>query len=49
MRMELALRFDYGTAVPWVTQLPDGSGIVAIAGPDMAVLRTHGAAARART
>ncbi len=40
MRMELALRFDYGALVPWVTQLPDGSGVSAIAGPDMAVLRT---------
>jgi GH15 family glucan-1,4-alpha-glucosidase len=40
MRMGLALRFFYGSAVPWVTRLPDGSGIVAIAGPDMAVLRT---------
>ena len=40
MRMALALRFDFGAAVPWVTRLPDGSGIMAIAGPDMAVLRT---------
>jgi glucoamylase len=40
MRMALALRFDYGGAVPWVTRLPDGSGLMAIAGPDMAVLRT---------
>ncbi|MBN9510294.1 MAG: glycoside hydrolase family 15 protein [Alphaproteobacteria bacterium] len=40
MRMGLALRFFYGSAVPWVTRLPDGSGLVAIAGPDMAVLRT---------
>ncbi len=40
MRMALALRFDYGAAVPWVTQLADGSGLIAIAGPDMAVLRT---------
>jgi GH15 family glucan-1,4-alpha-glucosidase len=39
--MELALRFDYGASVPWVTRLPDGkNGIRAIAGPDMAVLRT---------
>jgi GH15 family glucan-1,4-alpha-glucosidase len=40
MRMALALRFDYGAAVPWVTHLPEGGGIVAIAGPDMVVLRT---------
>ncbi len=40
MRMELVLRFDYGCAVPWVTQLPEGRGMVAIAGPDQAVL--HG-------
>ncbi len=40
MRMGLALRFFYGSAVPWVTRLPDGSGLAAIAGPDMAVLRT---------
>jgi len=39
MRLDLALRFDYGSAVPWVTRLKDDSGIVAIAGPDMAVLR----------
>jgi GH15 family glucan-1,4-alpha-glucosidase len=40
MRLDLALRFDYGDAVPWVTRLPDGSGLRAIAGPDMVVLRT---------
>ncbi len=40
MRMELALRFDYGTSVPWVTKRPGGNGIVAIAGPEMVVLRT---------
>ena len=40
MRMELVLRFDYGTVVPWVTRLHDGPGMRAIAGPDMVVLRT---------
>jgi GH15 family glucan-1,4-alpha-glucosidase len=40
MRMELILRFDYGASVPWVTRLPDNSGIRAIAGPDLVVLRT---------
>jgi GH15 family glucan-1,4-alpha-glucosidase len=38
IRMELALRFDYGRAVPWVSRI-DG-GLLAIAGPDMAVFRT---------
>ncbi len=40
MRTELALRFDYGFSVPWVTRLDDRSGICAIAGPNMVVLRT---------
>jgi GH15 family glucan-1,4-alpha-glucosidase len=39
MRTELVLRFAYGTAVPWVEQLSEG-GVSAIAGPDIAVLRT---------
>jgi GH15 family glucan-1,4-alpha-glucosidase len=38
IRMELALRFDYGRIVPWVERF-DG-GVVAVAGPDMAVFRT---------
>jgi GH15 family glucan-1,4-alpha-glucosidase len=40
MRTEFILRFAYGTAVPWVEQLPEGGGVSAVAGPDMAVLRT---------
>ena len=40
MLMRLGLRFDYGTSVPWVTRLPDGHGVQAIAGPEMVVLRT---------
>jgi GH15 family glucan-1,4-alpha-glucosidase len=40
MQMQLVLRFDYGASVPWVTKLADGHGICAVAGPDMAVLRT---------
>ena len=40
MRLALSLRFDYGRAVPWVTQRHGGNGIVAIAGPDMVTLRT---------
>jgi GH15 family glucan-1,4-alpha-glucosidase len=39
LRMELILRFDYGRSVPWVNRLSDGTWR-AIAGPDMAVLRT---------
>jgi GH15 family glucan-1,4-alpha-glucosidase len=38
MRMELALRFDYGSAIPWVRSL-DGA-LVGIAGPDAVTLRT---------
>jgi GH15 family glucan-1,4-alpha-glucosidase len=38
VHMELALRFDYGRTIPWVSRF-DG-GIQAIAGPDMAVFRT---------
>jgi GH15 family glucan-1,4-alpha-glucosidase len=38
MRMELAIRFDYGSIVPWVRNV-DGT-LVAIAGPD-ALMRTH--------
>ena len=40
MDMELVLRFDYGSSVPWVSRLPDGEGLRAVAGPDMAILRT---------
>jgi len=40
MQLDLVLRFDYGAAVPWVTQLPDGGGIHAVAGPDQVVLRS---------
>jgi GH15 family glucan-1,4-alpha-glucosidase len=38
MRMELALRFDYGSVIPWVRNL-DGT-LVGIAGPDAVTLRT---------
>jgi GH15 family glucan-1,4-alpha-glucosidase len=38
MRMELALRFDYGRAVPWVTKIDDG--VRAIAGPNLTVLHS---------
>jgi GH15 family glucan-1,4-alpha-glucosidase len=39
MHMQMLLRFGYGTAIPWVTQLDDGRGIKAVAGPDQVVLR----------
>ena len=38
MRLHLTVRFDYGSAIPWVTRLPDG--LQAVAGPDRVVLRT---------
>ncbi len=40
MRFDLALRFEYGSAVPWVTRLNHGSGIRAIAGPNQVVLQS---------
>jgi carbohydrate kinase (thermoresistant glucokinase family) len=40
MQMHLALRFDYGVTVPWVTKLEEGSGVRAIAGANLAVLRS---------
>jgi len=36
LRMELALRFDYGRTVPWVTALTDG--VRAVAGPNLVML-----------
>jgi GH15 family glucan-1,4-alpha-glucosidase len=39
MHTELILRFNYGSAVPWVNRLSDGT-IRAIAGPDMVTMRT---------
>ncbi|MFO1055824.1 MAG: glycoside hydrolase family 15 protein [Dongiaceae bacterium] len=39
MAMDLVLRFDYGANVPWVSRTDDGA-LRAVAGPDMAVLRT---------
>ncbi len=38
MKMELVIRFDYGSIVPWVRNV-DGT-LVAIAGPDALLLRT---------
>ena len=39
MHMDLVLRFDYGLTVPWVTRHDDE--LRAVAGPDLAVLRSH--------
>src|SRR5262245_22287028 len=39
MRTELAIRFDYGSIIPWVTREGDRS-LQAVAGPDMVVLRS---------
>jgi GH15 family glucan-1,4-alpha-glucosidase len=39
MRLHLVIRFDFGSIVPWMTQLEEG-GIRAIAGPDTLLLRT---------
>ncbi len=39
MRSELALRFDYGSVVPWLRRVR--GGIEAIAGPDAVELRTE--------
>ncbi|MBA3347184.1 MAG: glycoside hydrolase family 15 protein, partial [Actinobacteria bacterium] len=39
MRMELVVRFDYGSIVPWVRRAEDGS-LIAIAGPDAVALHT---------
>jgi GH15 family glucan-1,4-alpha-glucosidase len=38
MQMDLAIRFDYGRTIPWVTSTKDE--LKAIAGDDMATLRT---------
>ncbi|WP_417310680.1 glycoside hydrolase family 15 protein [Devosia sp.] len=52
MRMELVIRFGYGTVVPWVRRLDDESGeaLLAVGGPDMVVLhtpvKTHGVDSR---
>jgi GH15 family glucan-1,4-alpha-glucosidase len=39
MCMELIIRFGYGSAVPWVSRLPDGA-LTAVVGPNRVVLRT---------
>ena len=40
LRMQLVLRFGFGADIPWVKKNADGSGLLAICGPDMTVLRT---------
>ena len=40
LRMELVIRFGFGTDIPWVKKSEDGSGLLAICGQDMTVLRT---------
>jgi GH15 family glucan-1,4-alpha-glucosidase len=40
LRMQLVIRFGFGADVPWVKKNPDGSGLLAISGQDMTVLRT---------
>src|SRR5687767_1927806 len=39
MRMDFAIRFDYGSIVPWVRAVE--GGIRAVAGPDAVFLRTQ--------
>ncbi len=40
MRLDVALRFDYGSAIPWVTRLTHRHGFRAVAGPDQVVLHS---------
>ncbi len=39
MEMELVIRFEYGTVIPWVSRMPDGR-LRAVAGPDQIILAT---------
>jgi GH15 family glucan-1,4-alpha-glucosidase len=47
MHMDMTIRFDYGSIVPWVGRSDDDETLSAVAGPDAIVLRapvhTHGA------
>jgi GH15 family glucan-1,4-alpha-glucosidase len=40
LRMELVIRFGFGTDIPWVKKTEDDAALLAICGPDMTVLRT---------
>jgi GH15 family glucan-1,4-alpha-glucosidase len=42
MRSRVIIRFDYGSTIPWVTRLDDGT-LRAIAGPQMLLLKTPAA------
>ena len=42
MRMELTIRFEYGSVIPWVRRLDDGR-LTAVAGPDRLTLATPAA------
>lgn len=51
MQMELVIRFEYGTVIPWATRMQDGR-LRAVAGPDQIMLDTplelHGEDLRTR-
>jgi GH15 family glucan-1,4-alpha-glucosidase len=40
LRMELIIRFGFGTDIPWVKKSEDSTALLAICGQDMTVLRT---------
>jgi GH15 family glucan-1,4-alpha-glucosidase len=40
LRVELIIRFGFGTDIPWVKKSEDGAALLAICGQDMTVLRT---------
>jgi len=40
LRMELIIRFGFGTGIPWVKKTEDGNALLAICGPDMTVFRS---------
>ncbi len=48
MQMELVIRFEYGSVVPWVSRLDDDR-LRAVAGPDQIVFRRAGRPARRRS
>ncbi|MGJ4928789.1 glycoside hydrolase family 15 protein [Bradyrhizobium sp. HKCCYLS2038] len=40
MRMNMIIRFGFGVEIPWVRRSEDRSALLAVCGPDMAVLHT---------
>ncbi|MGY3450574.1 glycoside hydrolase family 15 protein [Bradyrhizobium sp. USDA 4353] len=40
MRMDMIIRFGFGIEIPWVRRSEDRSALLAVCGPDMAVLHT---------